>query len=154
MPKGYRVIEVRQLKKSRIIDMDRHFYLSLESHIEEQRDKPLVDVICSFLEDCAARYLVESRVRAGAAERDRPSSEKELLINDFQRRMSRWQHAVRAYFERAVVDADLAEKETGRHGRTVGEMEKALGWIDSNGDSFAEALVISSIVQLEEPPCP
>lgn len=134
--------------------MDRHFYLSLESRIEAQKDKPLVDVICGFLEDCAAQYLADSKSWGRATERDKPRDEKDCFNNDFRRKMSRWQQAVRACLERVVVDADPDEKEAGGLGRSVGEMEKALGWLDSNGDSFADTLISSSIVKLEESPCP
>ena len=134
--------------------MDRHFYLSLESRIEGQKDKPLVDVICGFLEDCATLHLADSKGWGRAAERGKPHDEKDYFINDFRRKMSRWQHAVRACLERVVVDADPVEKEVGSLGRSVGDIEKTLVWLDSNGDAFSDALISSSIVKLEEPPCP
>ena len=134
--------------------MDRHFYLSFESHLEGQRDKPLVDVICGFLENCAARHLAEAKGWGRAVEQDGPRDEKDYFINDFRRKMGRWQHAVSACLERVVVDADPGREEIGGLGRSVEEIEKALGWLDSNGDSFADTLISNSIVKLEEPPCP
>ena len=65
--------------------MDSHFYLSLESRIEGQKDKPLVDVICGFLEDCATRHLAESKGWGRAAERGKARDEKDYFINDFRR---------------------------------------------------------------------
>ena len=139
-------------QRRRILYMDRHFYLSLESRIEGQKDKPLVDVICGFLEDCAARHLADSKGWGRAAERGKPSNEKDYFITDFRRKMSRWQHAVRACLERVVVDADPVKKEVGGLGRSMGDIEKALGWLDSNGDSFADTLISNSVVKLEGPP--
>lgn len=133
--------------------MDSLFYLSLESCIEGQKDKPLVDVIGGFLEDCAARHLADSKGWGRAGEKNMVADERELFVKDFRRRMSRWQQAVRAYFERVVVNADPVEKGVGSHGRSVGDIEKALGWLDSDGDSFADVLVSNSIVKFEEPPC-
>ena len=141
-------------QKTRVIHMDRHFYLSFENRIEGQRDKPLVDVICGFLEDCAAQHLAESKGWGRAAEREHHREEKDYFIKDFRRKMSRWQHAVRACLERVVVDVDPGREETGALGRSVAEIENALGWLDSSGDSFADTLISNSVVKLEEPPCP
>ena len=141
-------------QKKRVFHMDRHFYLSLESRIEGQKDKPLVDVICGFLEGCAARHLAESKGWGRAEERCKSRDEKDYFIKDFRRKMSRWQHAVRACLERVVVDADPDKKRVGSLGRSMEDIESALGWLDSDGDSFADALISSSIVKFEEPPCP
>jgi hypothetical protein len=134
--------------------MDRHFYLSLESRIEGQKDKPLVDVICGFLEDCATRHLADSKGWGRSAERGKAQDEEDYFINDFRRKMSRWQHAVRACLERVVVDADPVKREVGSLGRSVGDIEETLAWLDGNGDSFSDALISNSIVTFEEPSGP